>query len=129
MNSIPASLMAGLLIARVEGCPERVATLTLQNGDESKGSTMYSVYIVRCSDGTLYIGHTENPQARAKAHNDDRGASYTFKRRPVRLVYSEGFLSEADAIERERQLKGWSRTKKEALIAGDLDGLKRLSKR
>ena len=90
---------------------------------------MFHLYIVRCSDGTLYVGHSESPQARVKAHNDGRGASYTFKRRPVRLVYSEEFRSEADAIERERQLKRWSRAKKEALIAGDLAGLKRLSKR
>jgi len=75
---------------------------------------MYSVYIVRCSDETLYVGHSESPQTRVKAHNDGRGATYTFKRRPVRLVYSEKFLSEADAIERERQLKSWSRAKKEA---------------
>ena len=52
---------------------------------------MHSVYVVRCSDGTLYVGHTEDPESRVKAHNDGRGASYTFKRRPVRLVYFEAY--------------------------------------
>jgi len=66
--------------------------------------------------------------ARVKAHNDGRGAAYTFKRRPVRLVYSEEFESESKGVERERQLKRWSRTKKVALISGDLQKLKRLSK-
>ncbi len=53
---------------------------------------------------------------------------YTFKHRPVRLVYSEAFRSEDEALAQERQLKRWSRGKKVALIAGDLDRLKRLSK-
>jgi len=65
------------------------------DGDESKGSAMYSVYILRCSDGSLYIGHTKNLGVRVKEHNDGRGAAYTFKRRPVSLVYSETFHSEA----------------------------------
>jgi len=89
---------------------------------------VFYVYVVRCSDRTLYIGHAENPQIRVKAHNDGHGAAYTFKRRPVSLVYSEAFHSEAEAVERERQLKRWSRAKKEALVAGDLRVLKRLSK-
>ena len=96
---------------------------------ESKGSTMHSVYVVRCSDGTLYVGHTEDPESRVKAHNDGRGASYTFKRRPVRLVYFEAYQSEVEAVERERQLKRWSPAKKEALIAGDLQRLRQLSRR
>jgi putative endonuclease len=68
-------------------------------------------------------------EARVKAHNDGRGAAYTFKHRPVRVVYSEAFESKRQAMARERQLKGWSRGKKEALIAGDIDRLQRLSKR
>jgi putative endonuclease len=63
-----------------------------------------------------------------KDHNDGRGAAYTFKHRPVRLVYSEPFGSEVDALTRERQLKRWSRGKKEALIKGNLELLKYLSK-
>ena len=89
---------------------------------------MYYVYILCCSDGTFYVGSTSNLESRIIAHNDGRGASYTFKRRPVRLVYSESFPGESDAIRREQQLKRWSAAKKESLITGDIQKLKRLSK-
>ena len=88
---------------------------------------MYSVYIARCSDGTLYVGHTENLELREKEHNDGRGARYTAMRRPVRLVYTEVLESLEAAVRREHQLKRWSLAKKEALVAGDLQRLKRLS--
>jgi len=84
------------------------------------------VYILRCADGTLYTGCAKDPQARAKAHNDGRGARYTSGRRPVSLVYFEESDSLGDALRREHQLKRWSRAKKEALIAGDIDFPKRL---
>ncbi len=90
---------------------------------------MHYVYILRCANSNLYVGSTHNLQARLKAHNDGRGAAYTFKHRPVLLVYSETFQSETDALERERQVKHWSRGKKAALIQGDLQGLKHLSRR
>jgi putative endonuclease len=84
------------------------------------------VYILRCSDGSLYIGHTADPVGREKIHNEGRGGLYTARRRPVRLVYSEPHDLLSAAIARERQLKGWTRAKKEALIAGDLRALKHL---
>lgn len=90
---------------------------------------MYYVYILRCADDSFYVGSAQNVDARVKAHNDGRGAAYTFKHRPVSLVYSEDFHSEDEALTRERQLKHWGRGKKEALIAGDLEHLKHLSKR
>jgi predicted GIY-YIG superfamily endonuclease len=90
---------------------------------------MYYVYMVRCADCSFYVGSTQNLNTRIKTHGDGRGAAYTFKHGPVHLVYSETFGSEAEAIKRERQLKRWSREKKEALIAGNLERLKRLSKR
>ena len=86
----------------------------------------FFVYVLRCSDGSLYIGHTRDVGAREKAHNDGRGARLTGARRPVRVVYRETFGSLDAAISRERQLKRWTRAKKEALIAGDLETLKRL---
>ena len=89
---------------------------------------MHYVYILCCSDGTFYVGSTRNLEDRIIAHNDGRGASYTFKRRPVRLVYSEVFLAESEAIRREHQLKRWSAAKKESLITGNIQKLKRLSK-
>ena len=84
----------------------------------------HHVYILRCADNSLYVGSAQDPDARLKAHNDGRGAAYTSKHRPVHLVYSE-----AEAVKRERQLKRWSREKKEALVAGDLVRLHQLSKR
>jgi putative endonuclease len=90
---------------------------------------IYYVYILRCADDGFYVGSAQDVDARLQAHNEGRGAAYTFKHRPVRLVYSESFDSEHDALIRERQLKRWSRGKKEALINGDLGRLKHLSKR
>lgn len=87
------------------------------------------VYILRCADGSYYIGLTEDLEGRENAHNNGRGSTYTFLRRPVRLVYSESYDSLEKAVGRERQLKRWSRTKKKALIVGDAATLKQLSKR
>jgi len=89
---------------------------------------VYYVYILRCAAESLYVGSAKNLDDRLKAHNDGRGAAYTFKHRPVRLVYSEAYPSERQSLARERQLKRWSRAKKKALIAGDLEHLKHLSK-
>ncbi len=90
---------------------------------------MSYLYILRCSDGTLYVGHTDDLASRAKAHNEGVGARYTALRRPVRLVYSEKFQSTTEALDRERQIKHWTAFKKEALISGNLARLKTLSKR
>jgi putative endonuclease len=86
----------------------------------------YFVYILRCADGTLYTGSTNDVQARLLTHNSGRGAKYTAGRRPVRIVYSEEHESRSSAQRREHQLKRWTRAKKEALIAGDPALLKRL---
>ena len=81
------------------------------------------VYLLRCADGTLYVGHTEDLSSREKAHNDGNGASYTATRRPVRMVYAEEHALFKSAMGRERQLKRWTAAKKEALIAGDRNAL------
>lgn len=80
---------------------------------------MFFVYMVRCADGTLYTGWSNDPPARVEAHNAGRGAKYTRSRLPVELVYSEECESLSAALKRERQIKPWSRARKEALIAGD----------
>ncbi len=90
---------------------------------------MSFVYILRCADGTFYVGHTDDVTARVTAHNDGVGANYTAARRPVRLVYSEACGSKAAALARERQLKRWSGKKKEALATGDSNLLHLLSRR
>jgi putative endonuclease len=69
----------------------------------------------------LYTGHARDPKQREQVHS---GAKYTVGRRPVRLVYSEACRSVTQALKREHQLKRWTRTKKEALIAGDVAKLK-----
>jgi predicted GIY-YIG superfamily endonuclease len=89
----------------------------------------FFVYIVRCGDGSLYVGHTMNVQERVKAHNDGRGASWTARRRPVELVHEETHNAEQKAVAPERQLKRWTHNKKLALINGDLTALKSLAKR
>jgi putative endonuclease len=80
---------------------------------------MAYVYILRCSDNSLYIGATTNLDARLTRHNGGSACAFTASRRPVALVYSEVHDTPEAAMKRERQLKGWTRAKKEALIAGD----------
>ena len=74
----------------------------------------------------MYVGETGDVAARIAKHNDGQGSSFTAKRRPVSLAYSESHPNRELALRRERQLKGWTRAKKEALIAGDFRLLKRL---
>jgi predicted GIY-YIG superfamily endonuclease len=89
----------------------------------------FFVYILRCADGSLYVGHTSNLDDRIKAHNDGRGASWTACRRRVTLVYQESAPSEENAVDRERQIKRWKHAKKLALINGNKAALKSLAKR
>ena len=86
----------------------------------------YFVYILRCADQSLYIGHAEDLNLRLERHNRGEGSAFTRKHRPVLLVYSEKYSSRTHAVARERQLKRWTRLKKDALIAGDVGLLKRL---
>jgi putative endonuclease len=80
----------------------------------------YYVYIVECSDKSYYTGVTNDIDRRLWEHNnDDNILSYTYKRRPVVLKYCEHFSNITQAIAWEKQLKGWSRKKKEALFRGD----------
>ena len=74
-------------------------------------------YMVRCSDGTLYTGWTNNLETRMEAHNSGRGAKYTKSRRPVELVYFEEFTQKSDAMSREARLKQLGRAEKLKLIA------------
>lgn len=74
--------------------------------------------MVRCSDGTLYTGYTtRDVQARVDVHNSGKGAKYTRSRLPVSLVYSEECDSLSAALKREREVKPWSKARKEALVA------------
>jgi len=89
----------------------------------------YYVYILRCADGSYYTGVTNNIERRFKEHETGRNETcYTFKRRPLSLVYTRHFQYILDAIAFEKQVKGWSRKKKEALINGDFEKLSLLSR-
>ena len=89
---------------------------------------IYYFYILKCSDESFYVGSTTNLENRLKAHNRGEGAVHTAKRRPVHLVYHEIFKDFDAAVKRERQVKKWTRAKKEALIYGDKERLMELSK-
>lgn len=77
---------------------------------------MNYAYIVRCNDGTLYTGWTNNLEKRIKDHNDGRGAKYTKPRRPVVLVYYEEFGTKEEAMRREWEIKQMSRRDKLAIV-------------
>jgi len=77
------------------------------------------VYILRCSDGKYYTGHTDNLDQRMAQHNQGDYCDFTSRRRPVTLVFSETFQTRYEALTAEAKIKPWSRAKKEALIAGD----------
>jgi putative endonuclease len=88
------------------------------------------MYIVRCADGSYYAGTARDGlERRVAEHNAGSFGGYTATRRPVTLVFSQWFERIVDAIAAERQIKGWSRAKKEALIRGDFDQLKLLARR
>jgi predicted GIY-YIG superfamily endonuclease len=91
--------------------------------------TAFFVYILRCADGSFYVGRTSNIPERLRTHNDGRGALWTATRTPVALVYQEPCRSEQAAAARERQIKRWTHAKKLALLEGDRTKLKSLVKR
>ncbi|MFZ2996727.1 GIY-YIG nuclease family protein, partial [Sphingobium sp.] len=76
-------------------------------------------YILKCADGCYYTGHTDNLDHRIGQHHTGSGSEFTKRRLPVTLVWNEAFGSRIEALEAERIVGGWSRAKKEALIAGD----------
>ncbi len=89
----------------------------------------YYVYIIECKDGSFYIGITNNLERRVYEHNiGTKEDAYTFKRRPVKLIWFQAFTDPNEAIKIEKQLKGWSRKKKIALIEEDWDKLIEYSK-
>lgn len=73
-------------------------------------------YMLKCADGSLYSGWTNDPEKRLKAHNDGAASKYTRSRRPVEMVYLERFDSKSEAMRREAALKSLSREQKLALI-------------
>ena len=86
------------------------------------------VYILHCADGSYYTGHTDNLEKRIAEHHTGEYKCYTSTRRPLTLVLSEDFPTREDALVSERQIKGWSRKKKEAMIRGDWAEVSKLAK-
>ena len=86
------------------------------------------MYICKCSDDSYYTGSTLNLELRLSQHQSGEGANHTRKKLPVELVYYEEYQTIAHAFEREKQVQGWSRKKKEALIENRREDLPLLSK-
>jgi len=74
------------------------------------------VYILQCKDGSFYPGITPNLKRRFQEHKKGRGGKYTLKHKPHKIVFSEIFNTKKEALDREKQLKGWSHKKKENLV-------------
>jgi predicted GIY-YIG superfamily endonuclease len=87
------------------------------------------VYILRCADGSYYTGNTVNLEKRLAEHQMGEGGEWTRRRLPVKLVFSQELPDKDSAFLAERQIKGWSRAKKEALIAENWDMLRWLAKK
>jgi len=85
-------------------------------------------YMLKCVDDSYYVGHTDHLENRVAAHHSGIPTCYTTARRPVLLVWSQEFATREEALAAERQIKGWSRRKKEALVRGDWEEIKRLAR-
>jgi len=85
--------------------------------------------MLRCADGSLYVGSTRSLEQRLDQHVSGKGARYTSHRLPVELVFAEEFANIGDAYRREKQIQGWGRAKRQALIDGLYNDLPRLSKK
>ena len=86
-------------------------------------------YMLRCADGSYYVGHTDELDERIAGHQSGLIPGYTRNRRPVTLVWSQEFAERDEAFRAERQVKCWSRPKKEALIRADWDAVQLLSRK
>jgi predicted GIY-YIG superfamily endonuclease len=87
------------------------------------------VYILKCSDGSYYTGHTDNLENRIIQHQNSYFDCYTSERLPVELVFHQEFSTRDEAFFAERKIKGWSRKKKEAMMKGDWKEVSRLAHR
>lgn len=87
------------------------------------------MYILECCESSYYVGSTKNLKRRLSQHQEGIGANYTSKRLPVKLVYCEEYDRIDDAFYREKQVQGWTRRKREALINGTPELLPALAKK
>jgi len=89
----------------------------------------FYVYILKCKDGSYYVGQTDDLEKRLADHHDKTYPCYTSKRLPVELVWAQDFAERGEAIEVEHQMKKWTRKKKEALINRNWNQLKTLARK
>ena len=89
---------------------------------------IWFAYILRCGNGSYYVGHTSNTDRRLIRHRNGTGAQHTATYHPECILHQEEFGTEGEAVRRELQIKRWSRAKKEALIAGNMAKLRSLSR-
>ncbi|RRJ85961.1 GIY-YIG nuclease family protein [Gulosibacter macacae] len=90
---------------------------------------MPHIYILKCADGSYYVGSTNHLEARLEQHSSGLGAEYTRRRLPVELVFHHECETVAEAFALEKQVQGWSRAKREALIEGRFEDLPALSRK
>jgi len=88
----------------------------------------FHTYLLECADGSYYAGHTDDLERRIAQHLHGAIPGYTASRLPVRLVWQADFPTRLEALRAERQIKGWSRAKKRALIDGDWERISRLAR-
>jgi predicted GIY-YIG superfamily endonuclease len=87
------------------------------------------MYILKCADGSYYVGSTKSLELRFAQHQSGKGSRYTSGRLPVELVYGEEYDRVVDAYAREKQIQNWGRAKREALINGEVEALPPLAKK
>ena len=90
--------------------------LKMIRGMKGKGKKDWTVYILRCGDGSLYTGIAKDVQVRLKQHSEGNGATYTRTRLPVTLLYRQQGLTHSEALIREAQIKAMPRSKKQEII-------------
>jgi len=88
----------------------------------------FFVYMLRCRNGSYYVGHTDDLETRFAHHQAGTYGGHTSRLRPVELVWSAQVATRQEALDRELQIKTWSRAKKEALVDGDWERLRRLAR-
>ena len=90
---------------------------------------LYYVYVILCEDGSFYTGYTKNVNSRMRLHMNGKGARYTRIHRPKRLVYTEGFVSRAEAMRRERRVKTMKHAEKSRLIRSQAKAMQKTDRR
>ena len=90
---------------------------------------MFFVYILKCNDGSYYVGSNDNIEKRLFEHQNGTGSAYTASKRPIKLLHVETFGTRIESKSAEWQIKGWSRKKKEAYMKQDWEELRKLAKK